>query len=199
MNDQDHQEQIDICAFQQAKKGRDCCGDSYYTNETEDYFICAVADGLGSGPAALKSSSVAISAVKEYQESDIQTIMDKANDTLKNKRGSVLAIIKVYFKQKQLEYSCIGNVRFLLYSPSGKVTHPLPTLGYLSGRPQKINIQRFQYESGSSFLIHSDGLQLRSIKNIVWKMSSPTEAKKEIQQFVEEPKDDVTFLVGKIS
>jgi phosphoserine phosphatase RsbX len=189
---------IDICAYQQAKKGRPCCGDSYYIFGNDDFFICAVADGLGSGSAALESSQAAIDVIKEYQEEDIHSLMNRCNKALRQKRGSVLAIFKIYFREEMLVYSCIGNIRFMLYSPSGKLTHPLPALGFLSGKPQTFKIQRFPYEPGSSFIIHSDGLEFRSIKSLIWRLSSPLDASNQLKQLIGIPKDDVTFLIGKI-
>lgn len=189
----------DISAYQQSKFGNNCCGDSYFFHETDEYFICAVADGLGSGSQAQVSSVSAIEAVKSFHQEDVRTIMDECNASLVKKRGAVVAVFKLYYDKMEIEYSCVGNIKFLLYSPSCNLTHPLPTSGFLSGRPQQVKVQTFQVEPESTFIIFSDGLQIRSIKKMVCNIETPEQATKEIEKIVDQPNDDVTFLVGKIN
>ncbi|WLR51063.1 PP2C family serine/threonine-protein phosphatase [Bacillus tianshenii] len=189
---------VDIAAYQRAKKGQTCCGDSYFMVETKGYFVCAVADGLGSGPEAKKSSEAAIQVVKRCHSGDVQTIMEECNRTLTGKRGAVLGLLKVDYEKREIVYSSVGNIRFILYSPTGKITYPLPKSGYLSGRPVDIPVQQIAYEEDSTFLIHSDGLQLKSLKKVIWKMTSPEVASTELKKYVAEGLDDTTFIVGKI-
>ncbi|WP_070121633.1 PP2C family serine/threonine-protein phosphatase [Bacillus marinisedimentorum] len=191
-------DKVDLYAHQSAKTGKDACGDSYYIKETKDYFLCALADGLGSGMEARVSSQAAISAIRDHADEDVQSLMNRANKSLYNKRGAVLGLLKVYYEKRELEYACVGNIRFVMYSPGGKITHPLPKSGYLSGKPASFRVQRFPYEPDSSFLMHSDGLEIRSIKNIVWELRSIKAASQKIRQLIDKPKDDVTFLIGKI-
>lgn len=188
---------IDIYAYQSAKKGEDCNGDVYFVKETDEYFLCAVADGLGSGRDANASSEAAISVIKDHHDEDVKSLMERANDALHLKRGAVLAIFKIYYKEQELEYSCVGNIRFMLRTEAGKVTYPMPTMGFLSGRPQQVTVQRFPFEKGTSFLIHSDGLEIYSIKKYLWDVRSIRDTYQSIKEMIQNPKDDITFLIGK--
>lgn len=199
MQEQKGFKQIDIYSYQKAKPGESCNGDAFFVKETEDYFICAVADGLGSGVLANASSQKAVSVIKEHHEESVKQLMERANKSLLEERGAVLAIFKIYYENQTLEYSCVGNIKFMLRSPSGNTFYPMPTLGYLSGRPQKFHVQNFTYEKGSSFFIHSDGLEVYSVKKTMWELQTLKEVYQKIQQILTNSKDDVTFLIGKIS
>ncbi|HET7579587.1 MAG TPA: hypothetical protein VFK33_09920, partial [Bacillales bacterium] len=67
---------MEVSAFQEAKTGQVDCGDSYFVTETNEYFICVLADGLGSGKGARRSSERAVSIVKESHHKDIGTLME---------------------------------------------------------------------------------------------------------------------------
>lgn len=192
-------EQIEVSAFQKAKKGKACCGDSYFVNETGSYFICAVADGLGSGELAKDSSQKVTEVVKKHQEEDVGLLMKKCNQALGGKRGAVLSVFKIHFHSKVLEYCGIGNIRVILVPPEGKSIHPLPVSGFLSGTPANYRIQRFPFAGGSSFIAYSDGFDMTSKeRSLLLNISSPTEISEHIPPLVENKRsDDVTFLLGK--
>ena len=65
----DHLKHKDVEAFahQHSKGGNPFCGDSFFFHATEDYFLCVLADGLGSGQFAFESSSAVTHIVKEMQ------------------------------------------------------------------------------------------------------------------------------------
>ncbi|PLR77286.1 phosphoserine phosphatase [Bacillus sp. V3-13] len=191
-------EKVEILAHQTAKEGRQECGDAYYYKETEEYFICVVADGLGSGKHAFEASSAVIAAVEQHHGDDVETLMNLCNKALLQKRGAAVSIFKVYFKTREFVYSSVGNIRFFLYSPSGKLTYPLPVTGYLSGRPQSFHTQRFLYEPSSKFLIHSDGLHLQGAKSLL-KGFLPLELiANEIKSKYMTTSDDTTFIIGSL-
>lgn len=191
--------QAEISTLQKNKTGKNCCGDSFFLKETDEYLICAVADGLGSGEEAKESSAAAISVVKANHDEDISYIMEKCNKILRNKRGVVISIFKAEFARKEISYCCVGNIRFELSSPSGKSVKPLPDRGFLSGRPHQYRIQQFQYEKESIFFLYSDGLSFGSIRELEC-IHSPSEITNIVNQRIEQQmsvNDDVTLLVGK--
>ncbi|WP_018664753.1 PP2C family serine/threonine-protein phosphatase [Heyndrickxia acidiproducens] len=188
---------IEVYGFQTIKAGRKLCGDSYYMMATDDYFLCVLADGLGSGEYAYYSSQAVARTVKEKSDEDVDTLMKECNHVLYRKRGAAVAILKVYFKTHQFDYSCVGNIRFYVYSPDGKLTYPLPISGYLSGKPQYFKTQTFAYEPDSKFIIHSDGVNERDAKAFLRKCESIeliADRLKEQQQ----TNDDATFIIGSL-
>jgi phosphoserine phosphatase RsbX len=191
---------IQVSSYQQPKNGNVQCGDSYFVNQTDNQFICAIADGLGSGYVAKQSSEAAVSAVEAHCNEPVETIMEKANQSLKGMRGAVLTIFKINFQTKQIEFCGVGNVHLIIYTHEGKVIRPLSYSGYLSGQQQRYHVQNLQLPVPCSFIIYSDGLKVNSkSKEIVQMMHSARDASYHVQQLINSSNDDVTFLIGKIN
>lgn len=193
--------QMEVSVFQQAKPGKTCCGDGYFVMETEHYFLCLLVDGLGSGEQAKWAADRAIAAIKQAPGEDLHTLMAACNQALRVGRGAVLSMFKIFFDSGQIAFSGIGNICFMYQSPDGKVHYPLPTVGFMSGRPQSYRVQTFPYEAGSSFIIYSDGLELTA-ENYMTLLgsSSLSKASMHMERLGEKKghqNDDVTLLFGK--
>ncbi|AQQ52149.1 PP2C family serine/threonine-protein phosphatase [Planococcus lenghuensis] len=187
---------VDVCIYNAAKKGNYESGDSYFTIVTDDYFVCSVADGLGNGPVARLASQVIPTILKEYHHETVDDLMFRFNEQMFQKRGAAVAVFKVYFKEKYFDYSCVGNIRFYLYRrKTDELVYPLPVMGYLSGRPQKLRTQRFPYSPGDLFLAHSDGVDLRSPKTMMRRAGTPERLYYDIHAAIETG-DDATFITG---
>ncbi|GIN22153.1 PP2C family serine/threonine-protein phosphatase [Siminovitchia fordii] len=189
---------LEAYAFQRAKEGKAFCGDSFYMTANNGYFLCVLADGLGSGEYAHESSQAVTSIVQSNPEEDVQTLMNFSNKVLLSKRGAATAIFKVDFREKTFEYSCVGNIRFYLYTPSGKMVYPMPVSGYLSGRPQKFRTQKFPYEPQSTFLIHSDGFVRTDTKPLTDNYQTVSSIANQLRVKQINKNDDVTFIVGSL-
>ncbi|WP_335872379.1 PP2C family serine/threonine-protein phosphatase [Bacillus sp. 2205SS5-2] len=189
---------VDVHVQQSSKNENVFCGDSYFFKETKDYFICVLADGLGSGEYAYESSNAVITYVEENHAHSVDELMKESNKKMVHKRGAAVAILKVDFVEKTFEYSCVGNIRFYLYSPQGKLTYPLPVTGYLSGRPQKFKTQRFRYEDKSKFLMHSDGIQVMGIKALMNNRDNLLSISEDILELQTDISDDSTFIIGSL-
>ncbi|ANU24298.1 RsbX [Planococcus donghaensis MPA1U2] len=189
---------INAFIFNAAKKGNYESGDSYHTVLTDDYFICSVADGLGSGPIARESSQVIPQILREYHHETVDQLMQRFNKLMIHKRGAAVAIFKVDFNNKTLEYSCVGNIRFYLYRKvKDEIIYPLPVMGYLSGRPQKLRTQLYTYVENDLFLIHSDGVDLRNPKSMMRKATIPEQLYSDILESIQTV-DDATFITGSL-
>lgn len=191
-------ENVEAYAYNAAKKGNYESGDSYFTVLTDDYFICSVADGLGSGPVARESSQVIPQILKDYHHETIDQLMNRFNGLMMQKRGAAVAIFKVDFKKRTLEYSCVGNIRFYLYRrETDEVIYPLPVMGYLSGRPQKLKTQLYTYLENDLFLIHSDGVDLRNPKAMMRRAGAPKRLYEDILASIQTG-DDATLISGSL-
>ncbi|MGY3716901.1 PP2C family serine/threonine-protein phosphatase [Sutcliffiella cohnii] len=187
---------VQVSAYQNAKNGKYYCGDSYYINATNDFFICVVADGLGSGEYAYESSKSVVEVAREYENENVATIMEECNKSLRLKRGAAVSILKVYYEEEKLEYSCIGNIRFFLYPPDEKLIYPLPVKGYMSGKPLKMKTYSYVYEAGTRFFIYSDGIEIPSVRNYLKGMLPPSLLMKLVKYHSNEGEDDVTIISG---
>ncbi|MDZ5474572.1 PP2C family serine/threonine-protein phosphatase [Bacillus sp. 31A1R] len=193
-----NQKNIEAIAHQTTKQGNTLCGDSYFFAATDEYFICVLADGLGSGKYANEASSAVIEVVEQYQHEDVNSIMSRCNEVLFHKRGAAVAVFKVDFIKKEFVYSCVGNIRFFLYTKNGRLTYPLPVTGYLSGKPQKFHTQRYPYEGNSKFLVYSDGINLQGVKALLKSYMSVERIAEEIKRNHTSHMDDATFILGSL-
>jgi negative regulator of sigma-B (phosphoserine phosphatase) len=191
---------VDLSTFQRSKVEGECNGDSFYTKETEDYFVCLVADGLGSGQAAHDASIKAVKVVEDHHDQDVETLIQLCNDALANTRGAVLTLFKVHFKNQILEYCGIGNIRLIIGLPTGKLIHAIPKSGFLSGKPTKFDVRHIEYQEGSMFIAYSDGVELSSPdKRNVMRARSPKIASSYLKQKCLDTVDDMTCVIGKLN
>jgi negative regulator of sigma-B (phosphoserine phosphatase) len=192
--------QVELSVFQLSKIKHQACGDSYFSVETDDYFICAIADGLGSGDAAKKASGTAMEIIQAHHSEEIDVLMEMCNQGLRDTRGAVLTIFKLEYKTCMLYFSGVGNIRMIMSSPSGSIRQPIPKSGYLCGRPQRFNVQQFQYEKDSLFMIFSDGLKVTSAnRQMIFRIGSPHDAVHFIKNSMSSVSDDTTCIIGKIN
>ncbi|MGG1679216.1 PP2C family serine/threonine-protein phosphatase [Neobacillus sp. NRS-1170] len=198
MLEREANEHIQALAYQIQKRGNWCNGDSYFMKATEEYFICTVADGLGSGAAAHASSNAIREVVEKYHHEDVDALIDYCNQALKNKRGATISIFKVNFSLQTFSYCSVGNIRFVLYCPSGRFIYPLPVLGFLSGKPQNHRSETFSYEGGSTFIIHTDGLMIPSVKQLLSSCRTIEDMSNQLELYTNSRMDDLTYVVGEL-
>ncbi|NCT35656.1 SpoIIE family protein phosphatase [Bacillus sp. EB93] len=175
------------------------CGDDYFFLHTEEYFVCVLADGLGSGKNAYDSSHAVIEEVKRNHELDVEALMAVCNQVLVDKRGAAVSILKIFYDKNEFVYSSVGNIRFFLYNPSDdKLVYPLPVTGYLSGRKQKYRTQRYKYEPNAKFILHSDGLELKGAKSFLKRLVPIDKNAQCILKSSPLTADDTTFILGSL-
>lgn len=188
---------IEALIYQQAKSGNQESGDAYFTHSEEDYFIFAIADGLGNGPMAQQSAAIIPKVLKEHHDETIEELLNRCNEFMIQKRGAAVAIVKVDFKKQTIQYSCVGNVRLYILQYTGKMVYPLPVSGYLSGRRLKLRTQTYPYQPGDIFFLHSDGVELRSPSSLLKNANGIHD----IYHTVIEASivnDDATFITGNL-
>ncbi|MFJ7934978.1 PP2C family serine/threonine-protein phosphatase [Sporosarcina sp. NPDC096371] len=190
-------EHVEAYVFQEAKSGNRESGDTYFIHTEDDYFICAIADGLGSGPIARQSAQIIPKVLNEYHHESIDELLSRCNEHMVQKRGAAVAIVKVDYEQKTIQYSCVGNVRLYILRNRTKMIYPLPVMGYLSGRPQKLKMQQYEYQEGDLFFLHSDGVSLKSPKVALKESAGPYELYQNVLQTIDHG-DDATFIAGSL-
>lgn len=190
-------EYVEAYIYQQSKNGNADSGDAYYIHSERDYFICAIADGLGSGSIAKESAEIIPQVLEKYHHESPDDLLLRCNKLMFHKRGAAVGIVKVYFEQQILEYSCVGNIRLYILQSNGQMNYPLPVMGYLSGRPQSLRTQRYPYRSGDRFFLHSDGVTLRSPKKYLQENVTPYQLYRNIEKTIDRA-DDATFIAASL-
>lgn len=183
---------------QEAKNGRACCGDSYYVDEYGgDYFVVAIADGLGSGLEARSASEKAISLVHQRHYLPVTELISHINTQLFGTRGVVFAVVKFFPQHGYAEFSGVGNIVFTLYASTGKRTRMLSLPGYLDGRRAQIRKERFAYTLGDRFVMYSDGIVPRAEwADVFQTVNTPLEGLNAIRHMWKAQNDDITVIVG---
>lgn len=191
-------DKVDLFVYQEAKSGNLESGDTYYITKTDEFMLCAIADGLGNGPVAKESADIIPEILEQYKEETLDELLLRCNALMFQKRGAAVAIVKIDYKSQTISYSCVGNVKFYMYNrATDKMIYPLPVMGYLSGRKQRINTQTYPCAKKDLFMLHSDGVVMKSPKSTI-KNSANAECLyatvfKEIEHG-----DDSTFIVGSL-
>ncbi|TMW70185.1 PP2C family serine/threonine-protein phosphatase [Alteribacter natronophilus] len=191
---------MEVTSYHTAKKGNWCSGDAYYIAGDEDFVICAIADGLGSGEEAMEASSAVIKCIEEHREESVEDLMARCNNVLWHTRGAVLTIIKLDLSTREIVYSNVGNIGCIFYPPSGKLVRPIPSRGYMSGRKHKFKSQRIPYEEGTTFILYSDGLHFDPLFHAyMTAMPSTEKAMQQVIDRISDQSDDTTILIGKVA
>ena len=165
---------VHVLAYQTSKKGKTLCGDSFFYTSTDDYFVCVLADGLGSGEYANEASVAVTEIIKENHAKSVEELMELSNDVLVKKRGAAVCVFKINYAS------------------------PLPVTGYLSGRPQHYHTQRFTFENHAKFLVFSDGFNIQGIKNLLKGYLPISSIADNIVGKYNNSDDDSTFILGSL-
>lgn len=157
--------QVEVSVFQEAKKGNYYCGDSYFYHETEDSFICALADGLGSGEFAKESSQIVIDTIYENCTDSVKNMLNKCNRKLVGKRGVVLGILQMDLLNEKYYYSSIGNIGLLTITSDSIKKRNIPQSGFLSGYDRPFKVLSDGLIKDMMFVMFSDGVTSKEISN----------------------------------
>lgn len=191
-------EKVELLVYQEAKMGNLESGDTYYVSKNEDFMLCAIADGLGNGPVAKESADIIPKILEQYPEESLDELLLRSNELMVQKRGAAVALVKIDYKAQTISYSCVGNIKFYMYQRStGKMIYPLPVMGYLSGRKQKVNTQTYAYAKDDLFLLHSDGVNMKSPKATIKDSCNAKCLYESVYKEIEHG-DDATFIVGSL-
>ncbi|WP_156292067.1 PP2C family serine/threonine-protein phosphatase [Oceanobacillus salinisoli] len=186
---------VDVSIFQQPKKGNYYCGDSYFYKETETGFICALADGLGSGEFANESSKIVIDIIKENMDVDVKQLVTIANERLLGKRGVVLGILKMDFNRNLYSFSSIGNIGIIQVA-DGRKKRSIPNVGYLAGYRRSFKVIKEKLEPDMNFIIFSDGVKDKELSKMCLENTDVHTITKSYRYVSQEVRDDDTTLIA---
>ncbi|WP_186576333.1 protein phosphatase 2C domain-containing protein [Aquibacillus kalidii] len=154
---------MEVSVYQKAKKGNYYCGDSYFYQETENEFICALADGLGSGEYARESSQAVMSIIENNIHSSVEQIVKECNKSLLGKRGVVLGVLKVDFQTMEYAFSSIGNIGIMSIASNNEKKRNIPNSGYIGGVPRPVKVLNGRITDDLIFVMFSDGVSSRDL------------------------------------
>lgn len=190
------QDKVHVSVFQKAKKGNAFCGDSYFYIETDHHFICALADGLGSGEYARESSQAVINIIKENNHVNVEELVQKANQILSGKRGVVLGILKIDFNAEVYSFSSIGNIGIMTVTKDRKRVRNIPNSGYLAGYKRSIKVVNYKLKKGTNFIMFSDGVKDKELSQCFFINTSVDSITRTYEQTTDKNRQDDTTLIA---
>jgi phosphoserine phosphatase RsbX len=187
---------VDVSVFQKAKKGKYHCGDSYFYKETEKEFVCAIADGLGSGEFAKESSQIVIDIIRDNSSTRIENLIEKCNEQLQGKRGVVLGVLKIDFMSGTYSFSSIGNICIMTISDDKKRKRNIPNAGYLAGYHRPFKVVQETLDDKMNFVMFSDGVSDKELSKKYLTNQDVTTITKTFEYISEPDRDDDTTLIA---
>jgi len=187
---------VRAAVFQKSKKGNYTCGDSYFFQETEDGYICMIADGLGSGQMAKESSQLAIDVVKASPSAEPETIISDINSALVGKRGVVIGVLKLNYKEASYSFMSVGNIGLLAINDQHEKYRYISNAGYLAGYQRSFKLEHKALETDMNFIMFSDGVTERELSQDYMKNKSVEDIVTLYRHLSDEPRKDDTTLVA---
>lgn len=189
-------QKVQVSVYQEPKNGQRFCGDSYAYSETENGFICALADGLGSGEYAKESSQIVIDIISDNKDAPIDNLMKMCHKALLGKRGAVLGILKMNFVNQTYSYTSIGNIGILYVDNDRKKKRNIPNAGFLTGYSKPFRVMTGNLESQMNFIMFSDGVTDIDIMQKYLLARDVTDITTSFANAHEAPKADDTTLIA---
>lgn len=149
---------VNVAVYERAKEKNVMNGDSYFYQESDDAFICAVADGLGSGQFAKESSEVVIDTIKNNPNLPDRELAHMCSAQLVGRRGVVLGVLRLDYRDKIFTYSSIGNIGLMTITPDYVKNRNIPHRGYLAGYSRDFRVMEGTLTPGMNFIMFSDGI-----------------------------------------
>lgn len=150
---------VEVAVFQEKKKGTPYCGDSYFYIETDQMFICAIADGLGSGEFAKESSQIVMDTIQNNLMLPEKQLFKICNQRLMGRRGVVVGILRLDFITEHFTYSSIGNIGLIIVSNDKRKKRNIPNRGYLAGYERPFGVMKGKFTKQTNFIMFSDGVE----------------------------------------
>jgi anti-sigma regulatory factor (Ser/Thr protein kinase) len=147
-----------IGAVNVAKPGQEACGDDWGVEQTPDYSVVMVADGLGHGVDARTAAAEAVRILHSAPGLSPAEIVERAHLALRSTRGAALAVARVDRTRESVTFSGIGNISALIYSGATEGQHLVSVHGTAGFQTARIREFEYPWPERGMLLMYSDGL-----------------------------------------
>lgn len=189
-------EKIEIAVYQKEKKGNSCCGDSYFYHDDGKTFVCALADGLGSGEYAMESSQTVINVVKENAHLPEKELARLCTQKLAGQRGVVVGILIINYDEQSFKFLSIGNIGLRTITSDFKKNRNIPNRGYLGGFQREFSVMKAKVEPNMKFILFTDGVTDEEISVDYFLYSNVDKIINTYKSVIDEPREDDTTLIA---
>jgi len=140
------------------KPGQEVCGDSWGVEQTPDYSVIMVADGLGHGLDARTASAEAVRILHSVPDRSPAEIVERAHLALRSTRGAAVAVARVDRYRERVTFSGVGNISAHIYAGVTEGQHLVSVHGTAGFQSAKIREFEYPWPERAMLLMYSDGL-----------------------------------------
>lgn len=133
-------------------------GDASLAVPTRSGALLAVVDGLGHGDEAAHASDLAISAVRERAECDLESIVDACQAAVRRSRGCVIGLVALAENAEVLQWVGVGNVEGVIWGSDGGHTRLVGWPGIIGMGRQRVRIACLSFAPGDVLALATDGI-----------------------------------------
>jgi anti-sigma regulatory factor (Ser/Thr protein kinase) len=140
--------------------GESVCGDAWDFYRTAERSVYIVADGLGHGPLAAEAALEAVRIFRLFTQHAPERILGEVHSALAKTRGAAVSVAEIWHEKQILNYAGAGNIVAAISfgAKSRSLVSMNGTVGHSVGRLQQFS---YPWETGSTLIMHSDGLGTR--------------------------------------
>jgi hypothetical protein len=151
---------LTLGVVQRPKIGNGVCGDAWRLWPGQGRTLVALADGLGSGPAAAEAAEAGLAAVAANAELPLAEILTACHEAIRHTRGAAMGLLAIHPEPRRVQFAGVGNIE--ARTRREWPFHPLSTAGIVgAGNYRPPRLCEAAYEPGEWLLLHSDGLRSR--------------------------------------
>lgn len=191
---------MDYEIVHEAKLNNSHNGDAFFVSDNFPWFLM-IADGLGSGEKARRSSNIAASLAKSWcldpevcRKEILATFLAHCHQKLKRTRGAAVAGVVVDSKNRVLTFGGIGNIRLVVAGGKQKSLYCQPGIVGVQ-MPRKICPNEISMEHYTTGFLFSDGISIRSVLRTAQDPHRPLNVLAEEIQKLNGNLDDRTLIV----
>lgn len=154
------------------KRGQAVSGDAYVV---EPFTPCglqvALIDGLGGGEEAARAAQGAVEVVRRAPAQDPVDLLRRAHLALHGTRGAVMALLTFDLDTRNVSFVGVGNIG--IHVVSSYPIRPISKNGIVGYRmPQPLRLA-YNYNSGDTFVLFSDGVSTRFYLDVTLDLQLP--------------------------
>jgi len=149
---------LQIGAVNVCKPGQDVCGDSWGVEQTADYTVILVADGLGHGPEARMASVEAVRMLHLNPDLPPVTLLERVHQALRSSRGAAVAVAHLDRRRRVVRFAGAGNIAAQIYSGSKLEQHLVSVNGTAGHQMNRLHEFDYPWPELGMLVFHSDGL-----------------------------------------
>lgn len=135
-------------------------GDAYLVRRRSAQMLCAVVDGLGHGSGAHTAARAALDALAKWQGEPLEELFQTAHEAVRPTRGAVLGAVVVDSAREAFYYAGVGNVDVRVFN-APQPARPISANGMLGGRFERARVWSYQWTTGTTIVLASDGLSTK--------------------------------------